>query len=111
MKTRDQIIEELARTCFVENYARKIAKAADMVYFEDIVGDLWLAVCELPVTLVTEIYNKCGIDCFRKYVSGVIYRQMRSTNSKVFRRYKKHAFDTIPASQVENIERIWDASA
>lgn len=111
MKTKEQILVELYETHFVDNYSRKIAGVVDRMYLEDIVGDLYLMICELPADLVTTVYNRCGINCFRQYISGMIYRQMMSTNSKVYRKYKKHAYDTIPASQVENIDKIWEESA
>jgi hypothetical protein len=111
VKTKEQILVELYDTQFVDNYARKIAGVVDRMYLEDIVGDLYLMICELPADLIVTVYNRCGINCFRQYISGMIYRQMKSTNSKVYRNYKKHAYDTIPASQVENIDKVWGEGA
>lgn len=93
---RDEIITELESTGFVENYANKFCGQMDRVYFEDIVAELYLIICELPASLVEQIYNGCGIDCFRRYVSGVIIRQMRSTNSRVFRKYTGHVYREVP---------------
>lgn len=110
MKTKAQILVELYETHFVENYARKTAGEVDRRYLEDIVGELYLMICELPDKFITDIYNACGLNCFRRYVAGIVVRQMRSTNSKVYRVYKRHAFDVVPASQVEEFDRIWEGS-
>jgi hypothetical protein len=110
MKSKQQILMELYRTHFVENYARKIANDADRVFLDDIVGELYVIICELPERTITDIYNGCGINCFRRYISGIVVRQMRSENSKVYRLYKLHAQRHIPASMVENFETLWEES-
>lgn len=105
-KSKSEIITELYRTRFVENYAFKIAGDIDRAFFEDIVGDLYLFICELPDEFVINLYNKCGINCFRKYVSGIIVKQLFSTNSKVYRQYKKNYGRTIPLSSIENTDEL-----
>lgn len=87
---RDQIITELKRTKFVENYARRFAFGAEAVYFDDIVAELYMQICELPTSLMVQIYEGCGINCFRRYVSGLIIRQLRSKNSKIYKKYTLH---------------------
>lgn len=106
-KSKSEIITELYRTRFVENYAFKIAGEIDRIYFEDIVGDLYLIICELPDEFIVNLYNKCGINCFRQYVSGIIIKQIRSFNSKVYRQYKKDYGNVIPLSQIENADQLW----
>lgn len=108
MKSKQQILIELYRTHFVENYVRKIANEVDMMMFDDIVGELYLIICELPGNVITSVYNQCGINCFRRYISGIVVKQMRSNNSKIYWKYKRHLYNTIPASQVENFEAIWE---
>lgn len=110
MKSKQQIIMELYETNFVEKYARKIANDADRMFLDDIVAELYLYICEMPTDLITGIYNRCGINCFRRYISGVVFKQMRSQNSKIYWKYKRHAQRYIPASQVENFERLWEES-
>lgn len=98
------IITELYETHFVENYARKIAGELDKPFLDDIIGDLYVMICEQRADTIQSIYNGCGINCFRRYVSGLIVRQMKSTNSKVWRKYKKNADKTQPLSTVTNLE-------
>lgn len=107
MKSKSEIITELYDTHFVENYAFKIAGDIDRAFFDDIVGDLYLFICELPEEFVVNLYNKCGINCFRQYVSGIIVKQLFSTNSKVYRQYKRDFAKTILLSSIENADEIW----
>lgn len=93
-KSKQQIIEELVATHFVENYTRQIGDSLDQQNLDDIVAELYLMICEIPESFITGIYNGCGINCFRRYISGLIVRQLRSTNSKIYRKYKRVAIRT-----------------
>lgn len=108
-----EIIEELYATHFVENYAKKLAGELDKPYLEDIIGDLYLMICEQSAETIKSIYNGCGINCFRRYISGLVYRQMRSTNSRIWRKYKRAVSVTQPLSTVSNLEEVlkqWEES-
>ena len=94
--TRDAIIRELYDTHFVENYARQFAGKADSVYFDDIVAELYCMICELPEHVVTSAYRQGGINAIRRYVSGLIAKQMRSTNSRIYRKYTRHVYNEQP---------------
>lgn len=103
---RNQIIIELYNTGFVEKYTRKIANAEDWANIDDFICEIWLIICEIPQQNIVDMYNDCGINCLRQYISGIIYKQIRSQNSKIFRKYKQHKRKYIPISQVENFEII-----
>lgn len=107
-KSKTEILTELYNTHFVKNYAFKVSGRLDKVFFEDIVGELYLFICELPEDLIVGIYNKCGINCFRQYVSGIIVKQLRSKNSVIYRKYKKDYNTTIPLSSILQPERTWE---
>ena len=72
MKTRVEILAELYRSGWVEMDVRKFLGAADRIYADDIIAELWLIICELPARLVEEIYGGCGEECLRRYISGLI---------------------------------------
>lgn len=110
-KSKEQILTELYETHFVENYTHKLASNADMEMFDDIVGEIYVIICELPAKLITQIYNGCGINCFRRYVSGIINKQIRSNNSRVYRVYKRHMFKTIAASNLPDFDWLWEENA
>ncbi len=92
MANREQIITELYATHFVENYVRQFAGSADRVYLDDITDEIYLIICEIPAEKITTIYNTEGIAGVRGYVSGLITRQLRSNNSRCFRRYTRHVY-------------------
>ena len=107
-KSKSEILTELYNTHFVENYAFKMAGKLDKIFFEDIVGELYLFICELPEDFIMGIYNKCGINCFRQYVSGIIVKQLRSKNSIIYRKYKKGYNTTIPLSLIPRPTPTWE---
>lgn len=92
MKTKKEILDEFYRTGWVQMDVRKFLGAADRVYADDIVAELWLIICELPARLVEEIYSGCGEACLRRYISGVVKNQLRSNNSKIFKKYTLHVY-------------------
>lgn len=98
MATTQQIITELYNTHFVENYARKFCGEADMVNYEDIIQELYLLICEKEEA-ITKAYKKGGINAVRRYASGLITRQLRSTRSSTYRKYTLHVYTEIPAGQ------------
>lgn len=104
--TRNQIITELYKTGFVENYIRKIANNEDWANIDDYICEIWLMICEVPQQDIVDKYNDCGINCLRQYISGIIVRQIHSENSVIYRQYKRHRRKNIPRSQVENFEII-----
>lgn len=109
-KNKNEIISELYATRFVENYTRKIASGIDLAIFQDIIGEIYLKICELPEKVITEIYNGCGINCFRRYVSGLIYRQVKSSNSTIYWKYKVHEMRKIVV-HIETLvktEPLWE---
>ena len=99
-KTRDEILVELYQTKFVENFARKFCGKADMVYFDDIVAELYLILCEMPASKLVAVYYSCddrsNIDCLRRFVAGVIVHQLRSKESRIYLRYTRHVYRQKP---------------
>ena len=100
MKTRVEILDELYRSGWVEMDARKFLGAADRIYADDIIAELWLIICELPARLVEEIYGGCGEECLRRYISGLIKNQLRSTNSRIYKKYTMHVYRNKPTETV-----------
>lgn len=99
--TREAILVELYNTRFVENYARSFCGAVDMQHFDDIVQELYSIICEIPEDRLTKIYAKGGINSVRRYVSGIITRQLRSTSSTIFKKYTWHSYR-------EQTTDLWD---
>lgn len=93
IKKRNEVIEYIYSTGLVPNYLKKIGFVNDFEDFEDILQELWLAICETKDETLEKLLNqgkeKDPYYAVRGYVSGLIYRQIRSKNSKIYYKYKK----------------------
>lgn len=98
--TREQIIIELYNSHFVENYARKYCGKIDMLFFDDIVQELYTMICELPDEKLTVLCQQKGYNAVRRYVSGLIIRQMRSQNSIIYKLYTGHYYNEQPSPNI-----------
>lgn len=104
--TREEILKELYDTQFVPNYIRKLALPSDQPYLDDLEGDVWVILCEIPEQRLIDIYNQGGrpsINNIRKLASGIIYRQEHSETSTYYKRYKRPHLndDTTPGVSLE----------
>lgn len=88
-KSRDEILDELYKTGFVENYVKQLAKANDIEFLDDEKQEIWLIICKIPDKRIIELYNG-DINNVRKFVSGVIHRQMKSVTSSIHTKYRRH---------------------
>lgn len=102
--TRDAIIGELTRSRFVEHYAAQFMGRADRVYRDDIIAELYLYICELPPVQLVTIHSGGGMSAVRGYISGLIIRQLRSDNSKIFKKYTRHVYTETAT------DTLWDGA-
>lgn len=85
MITKEQCIEELIKTGFVENYCKKVSyNKRDL---KDIVQDIYIMVYDLPEEQVVDLFVQGGVNQLRKFVSGLIVRQLCSKNGKIRKKY------------------------
>lgn len=98
--TKDKILTELARTRFVENYARKFCGKADLLNYEDIVGELWLIICEKDEGQVLGWYAHGGMRGVCRVVSGIIHRQLRSKSSAIYVKYTRRVYHEQPRGNI-----------
>ena len=106
MVTRDEILVELYNTKFVENYAKKFVKGNDIENLEDEIQELYLIAAEIPEERLINMYRADGINGVRRFMAGVIHRQMNSTTSLIHSKYRKHKINTFTTDgmSVEDIE-------
>lgn len=84
---REDIIDWLIDTCFIENYAIKISSNEERD-LDDIIQDIYLDILSIPQEKWDMITFQ-GFAAIRAYLSGMIHRQIRSTTSPTYYRYKK----------------------
>ena len=86
---REQIINELYNTKFVENYCFQLATSDDKEDIEDIIQEIWLIISEISEDRLINLYKKGkGINGVRRFVAGIISRQIRSTTSLIHKKYR-----------------------
>lgn len=97
---RDEVLEYIYNLQFIQNYTRKLANCDDWNLIDDIVQDIFLQLCEVPEekwqTLLSQGTKNDSFKAVRGYVSGLVYRNVKSKNSKVYYHLKKHSEREIP---------------
>lgn len=91
---RDELLKYLYDIGLVQGYCRKLANSSDWNIIEDIVQEIWLQICEVPEEkwskLLSQGTKSDSFKAVRGYISGLIYRNVKSENSRVFNKLKKH---------------------
>lgn len=103
MPTREEIITALKQQRFIERYAARFIKGAEVPWWDDIVAELYLYVCEKPAHLLERRYREGGMKAVKDYVAGIIVRQLNSKQSDIYYKYTRHAKREKPQ------DNIWDA--
>lgn len=97
---RDEILQYIYDLQFVPNYVRKLANSEDWSILNDEIQDIWLQLCEVKdekwQTLLAQGTKTDSFKAVRGYVSGLVYRNVKSKNSKVYYHLKKHSEREMP---------------
>ncbi len=93
---RDEVINYLLTSGFVENYTKKLIWPCDKAdYQEDYLQEVWLCVCEVSEEKWNQLYNRRpNQDPYydiRNWVSMLIRNTVRSTTSAAYRKLKKQS--------------------
>lgn len=94
MYTKNEILEQLYRTQFIDNYTKTFCKANDVENLEDEIQEIYLIACQIPEERLIKMYEDNGINGVRRYMAGVICRQMNSNTSLIHSKYRKHKTNT-----------------
>ena len=89
-KTKNQIIEELYREGFIDKYISKLALSIDMKLIDDIRSEIYLQICSIKEEKILSLYKSGGLNKCRAFISGLIYRQIKSKNSAVYKLKKQY---------------------
>lgn len=85
---KNDIMNWLVYTRFVENYTIKLCSATDVDIVDDIIQEIYCTLCEKSQEEWDKITYQ-GYGAIKAYVSGVIYRMVKSATSPVYSKYKK----------------------
>ena len=93
---RDEILDYLIKSKFVESYTKKLVYPSDKDNLQDdYISEVWLQLCEVKDEKWDEIMNNnknsdrmYGV---RNFVSVIIKNTVRSTTSSAYRKLKKQS--------------------
>lgn len=93
---RDEIIDYLVKSGFVENYCKKLVYPSDKENLqEDFIQECWLQVLEISedkwIEIIDSNKNKDRFYGVRNFVSVVIRNTVISTTSAAYRKLKKQS--------------------
>ena len=95
---RDEILDYLVKSKFVESYTKKLVYPSDKDNLQnDFIQEVWLQICEIPESKWGQIMNNnTNSDSMygvRNFVSVIIRNTVRSTTSSAYRKLKKQSTD------------------
>lgn len=102
-KTKDEILDELYRTGFVEKYTRQLLRQQELL--EDAIQEVWAIVCSVEEERLQQWYSEDGINGVRRYTSGVISRTINSDTSSFYLKYIKRSVDNL-TSKIEHDHKV-----
>lgn len=85
---RDDIIEWIMYTNFVDNYTIQLAGDDDTTV-DDVIQDIYLTLLEKTQEDWDKLTRQ-GLSTIRAYISGLIYRQVKSANSPSYYQYRRY---------------------
>jgi hypothetical protein len=104
---KEVILNELIQTKFVENYCR-LKLTNKEIDIEEAIQHIYLIICEIEEEKLIQWYAEGGINKIRQVVSGIISRQLNSTNSEWFYTYVLKNPDNIIRKRINNKYEHYD---
>lgn len=93
LEERNKLLTEIYNLNLVQNYCKKICYD-DENQIDDIIGEIFLQITEIPCekwdVLLEQGTSTDPLKAIRAFISGICYRNIRSTNSKVWYKLKRH---------------------
>lgn len=97
--THYEIVSELYQNGFIPNYFLQQSFSTDRANAEDEIQEIVLQLLEYGQKL-EELYKDGGMNRCRKYISGLIYRQIHSKTSKLYYKYKRHVERVVSINEI-----------
>ena len=98
--TYDEIIRELYDSQFIENYTKQILNSpSDKTIQDDCIGEIWLMVLGKKENII-RLHREGGLNKVRQYFAGLISRQLHSSSSLIYRKYRRYILSTVPYAEI-----------
>ena len=102
MMNRDETLQYIADLGLVQGYVAKLIYTDDLQDYDDFVQECFLQICEVKPEKWEALWlqgtKKDGAKAVRGYVSGIIHRNVKSRNSRLWSKMKKHKERELPFS-------------
>ena len=82
----NKIIEDIHKRKIVEQICFQVGRGEDPDNIKDLIQDVYLALLEKPKKQIISMYEKNELNFF---LASIIVRQIRSSTSPYYRKYKK----------------------
>lgn len=109
---RDETLQYIVDLQFVEHYTQKLIYKEDLPDLNDFIQEIWLQLCEVADEKWSKLWSQGtkndNAKAVRGYVSGLICRNVKSTNSRLFYRLKKYKIKEIPVSDLSEGEKAME---
>lgn len=95
--SRDDIINWLIESQFVERFVIKLV-ADDDTSVDDVIQDIYLTLLELTQEDWDRLSSQ-GYSVIKAYVSGMIVRQIKSSSSPTYYKYRRYNQNKVPLDE------------
>lgn len=102
MMNRDETLQYIADLGLVQGYVAKLIYIDDIPDYDDFVQECFLQICEVKPEKWEALWQQGtkndGAKAVRGYVSGIIHRNVKSRNSRLWTKLKRHKERELPFS-------------
>lgn len=90
--SRDKILDELVKSCFIEWYTLQLmSKTSGFIVqtdeeYQEYIQEIWLQICEIQEDKLIDLYKENKL---KAYVSGLIHRNVKSNTSPAYTHIRK----------------------
>lgn len=109
---RDETLQYIYDLGLVNGYLGKLIYNSDKEDYDDYLQECFLQLCEVPEEKWEKLWAQGtatdGAKAIRGYVSGLIHRNIRSKNSRLYYRLKKYKEKELPFSECLGSEGLLD---
>ena len=112
MMNREDTLIYIHSLQFVENYVKKLMYKEDDYLYDDYVSECYLQICELSEEKIKDLWTQGtkndNAKALRGFISGLIYRNVKSTNSRAYYKLKRFTLKEVPTSMLSEGDKCFE---
>lgn len=110
--TRNETLQYINDLGLINGYLGKLIYPSDRDNYDDYFQEIWLQVCEVKPEKWEQLWEQGtrtdGSKAIRGYISGLVHRNIRSKNSRLYYKLKKHKEREVPFSEYISADDLND---